>query len=123
MKLRRLTRTDFDKLADTTGLQERARNMTREVLVDGDAPSIVAARHGMSKQRLNGALTTIEKAYFANKDGIVGWVLLDLELPENLALQLDALTTELKAAGDAKAAQAAVALVTAAMEKARQSLR
>src|SRR5205823_3701883 len=100
MRLKRLTPQDIDRLADSTRLKDRTRELAREVLVDGGTPSEVATRHAMTKQRIGLAVAVIEKAYFADREGGLGWVSLEMELPEAVALQLDELARMLKASGD-----------------------
>jgi hypothetical protein len=122
MKLKRLTPEDFDRLAEGTRLQDRTRQLAREVLVDGETPSDVAARAGMTKQRVGLAVGVIEKAYFADKGGGLGWVSMEMELPERVALQLDELAQALKASGDQAKLEQASEIVMAALSKARKLL-
>jgi hypothetical protein len=122
MRLKRLTLQDFDRLADSTRLQDRTRQLAREVLVDGDTPSEVAARHALTKQRIGLAVAVIEKAYFADREGGLGWVSLEMEMPETIALQLDDLVQALKASGDQAKLEQVAELITAAVAKARKLL-
>lgn len=122
MRLKRLTPQDFDRLADSTRLQDRTRQLAREVLVDGDTPSEVAARHALTKQRIGLAVAVIEKAYFADREGGLGWVSLEMELPETVALQLDDLVQALKSCGDQAKLEQVAEIITAAVAKARKLL-
>jgi hypothetical protein len=91
MKLKRLSSKDFDRVAATTQQGERAVAMARAVLVDGRAQADVAAEYGMTKQRVNGAVATIERAYAKSAESSSGWVTVELELPEPWAQELDRL--------------------------------
>jgi len=122
MRLKRLTPQDFDRLADSTRLQDRTRQLAREVLVDGDTASEVGARHALTKQRIGLAVAVIEKAYFADREGGLGWVSLEMELPEAIALQLDELAHALKASGDQAKLEQVTEVITAAVAKARKLL-
>jgi hypothetical protein len=122
MKLKRLTAEDFDRLAEGTRLQDRTRQLAREVLVDGETPSDVAARAGMTKQRVGLAVGVIEKAYFADNGGGLGWVSMEMELPERVALQLDELAQALKTSGDQAKLEQVSEIVLAALSKARKLL-
>lgn len=120
MRLKRLAAADFDRLASGTRLQERTRQLAWEVLVDGHAPTEVAARAGMSKQRVGLAVAVMEKAYFADRDGGLGWVSLEMELPESIALQLDELARAVKASGDQAKLEQVAEVLAAAVQNARQ---
>ncbi len=63
MRLKRLTPQAFDRVAADTRMGEQAREMARAVLVNGRAQVDVATEHGMTKQRVSGAVATIERAY------------------------------------------------------------
>jgi hypothetical protein len=117
MKLKRLSADDFDRIAAHTRMEERTKQLAREVLVDGDSPSDVAARSGFTKQRIGLAVGVIEKAYFANEESGQGWVTLELELPETLGLQLDDIFGRLKASGDKAKLQDALQIIRAALKK------
>lgn len=122
MKLKRLNPADFNRVADGTRLQERARKLAWDVLVEGDTLTNVAARAGMTKQRVRLAVDVIEKAYFEDENGGTGWVSLELELPESIALQLDDLMSTLKAANDESKLKRAVKTFNQALSKARHTL-
>jgi hypothetical protein len=117
MKLKRLSAEDFDRVAAQTRMEERTKQLAREVLVQGDSPTDVAARSGFTKQRINLALGVMEKAYFANSGNGQGWVALELELPETIALQLDDVFSRLKTSGDQGKLQEAIQTIQAALVK------
>jgi hypothetical protein len=123
MKLKRLTAEDFNRLADGTRLKPVARQLAYEVLVDGMSPSFAAKNAGLTAQRVALAVNVIEKAYFEDTDARLGWVSIELELPESLALHLDALTRSLKASGDNGALERANALVLKAIAEAGALLK
>lgn len=122
MKLKRLTLQNFDRLADGTRLKQLARQLAREVLVDGGMPSAVAARHGITPQRVGLAVGVIEKAYFEDREGGAGWVSLEMELPEKIALQLDDLVEALKNSGNETQVEQAADILLAAVAKAKRQL-
>lgn len=96
MKLHRLPSNEFDRLADTTNLLPQARDMARAVLVDGRTQTDVATQYGMSRQRVNLAVSVIQRAYI-NFSGIVdGDVRVSFEMPEEFALELGALINAIK---------------------------
>jgi hypothetical protein len=100
-----------------------ARQLAYEVLVDGMSPSFAAKNAGLTAQRVALAVNVIEKAYFEDTDARLGWVSIELELPESLALHLDALTRSLKASGDHGALERANALVLKAIAEAGALLK
>lgn len=122
MRLKRLTSEDFTRLASCTRLKEQTRQLAREVLVDGYSMSSVATRAGMTPQRVALAVGVIERAYFADKEGSLGWVSLDMELPESIALQLDELAQVLKASGDRSVLEQVTRIITAAVVEAHRLL-
>jgi uncharacterized protein YpuA (DUF1002 family) len=122
MRLKRLTAEDFNRLASQTRMKEQTRQLAREVLVDGFSMSNVAARAGMTPQRVALAVGVIEKAYFADKEGSLGWVSLEMELPESIALQLDELAQALKVSGDQSRLAQVTGIVSAAVADARRLL-
>lgn len=122
MKLKRLTSRDFERIAKGTGLRSRTREMAQEVLVNGKSLSEVAALFGMTPQRVTLAVGVIERAYFADPAGGGGWVALDLQLPETIALELDQLAQELKDCGNGAAVEEAASILKTAMAKARRRL-
>ena len=122
MRLKRLTLQDFDRLADGTRLKERSKQLAREVLVDGGTPTGVAARHGMTPQRVSLAVGVIEKAYFEDREGGFGWVSLDMDLPEKLALQLDELVKALKESKNESQVEQVTELLVSAVAKAKTQL-
>lgn len=122
MKLKRLTLQDFDRLADGTRLKARTRQLAREVLVDGGTPTAVAARYGMTPQRVSLAVGVIEKAYFEDREGGLGWVSLDMDLPEKLALQLDELVRALKESKNESQVEHVIEVLLTAVAKAKAQL-
>lgn len=122
MRLKRLTLQDFGRLADGTRLKERAKQLAREVLVDGGTPTAVATRHGMTPQRVSLAVGVIEKAYFEDREGGFGWVSLALDLPEKLALQLDDLVKALKESKSESQVEQVTELLVTAIAKAKTQL-
>jgi hypothetical protein len=122
MRLKRLTAEDFNRLASQTRMKEQTRQLAREVLVDGFSMSNVAARAGMTPQRVALAVGVIERAYFADKEGSLGWVSLEMELPESIALQLDELAQALKVSGDQSRLAQVTGIVSAAVADARRLL-
>jgi hypothetical protein len=117
MKLKKLSAQDFDRIAAQTRMEERTKQLAREVLVDGEAPTDVAARAGMTKQRISLAVGVIEKAYFASTEGGLGWVALELELPEVIALQLDEVFQQLRNSSDQAKLEEAAQIIKAALKK------
>jgi hypothetical protein len=103
-------------------MKEQTRQLAREVLVDGFSMSNVAARAGMTPQRVALAVGVIERAYFADKEGSLGWVSLEMELPESIALQLDELAQALKVSGDQSRLAQVTGIVSAAVADARRLL-
>lgn len=96
--------------------------MAQEVLVNGKSLSEVATLYGMTAQRVTLAVGVIEKAYFADPEGGGGWVTLDLQLPETIALEMDQLAQALKECGNGAAVEEAGNILIAAMAKARRRL-
>jgi hypothetical protein len=123
MKLKRLNAADFDRLAEDTRLKDgRGRQFAREVLVDGDTPTDVAKRHGVTKQRVGLAVGVMEKAYFDDKESGLGWVSVEMELPEKIALELDDVAKALMASGDQAKLEEVARIVEAALAQARDLL-
>lgn len=101
MKLKRITSDRFQQLASQTRLKENARQLAYEVLVEGKTPAFVASKSGMTHQRVLLAVGVIERAYFADQSGDgTGWVSLQMEAPESVALRLDELFQALKTSND-----------------------
>ena len=101
MRLKRLTPQAFDRAAADTRMGDQAREMARAVLVDGRAQVDVATEYGMSKQRVSGAVATIERAYKKTTTPGVSSIRVELDLPETLALELAALAEAMKGCDDA----------------------
>jgi len=93
------------------------------VLVEGHTPAFAASKSGMTHQRVLQAVGVIEKVYFADKssDGM-GWVWLEMEAPESVALQLDELFQALKASNDRKKETEVAKFLLEAVAGARQLL-
>jgi len=100
MRLKRLTPQAFDRAAADTRMGDQAREMARAVLVNGRAQVDVAAEYGMSKQRVSGAVATIERAYKKTTTPGVSSIRVELDLPEALALELAALAETIKGCND-----------------------
>ena len=91
MKLKQLTLDAFSRVVTKTRLKEDARQMAKAVLVDGLSNVAVAAQYGVTKQRVALAVSVIERAYracTASADLVGGNVLVQLELPGCLAVEL-----------------------------------
>lgn len=116
MKLERLSRDEFDRLAALTRLPENSRAMAAAVLVDGRVQVDVAAEWGVQKQVVSRIIATINRVYMASTTASDGVVRLSLELPESLALELGTLLESIKKSSDA-------ALVSAAIAKANAGIR
>lgn len=122
MKLTRLTPDDFDRLAAMTKLGDRARAMARAVLVDGRPQADVATEYGMTKQRVNLAVGAVKRAYGKAAAPGTGWVSLELELPESLALALGGFIDALRACPEDQAQAKALAQAVRSLEAARRGL-
>lgn len=122
MRLKRLTQQAFDRAAADTRMGDQAREMARAVLVDGRAQVDVATEHGMSKQRVNGAVATIERAYKKTTTPGVSAIRVELDLPEALALELGALVEALGQCGDPELKQSVIEKVVAATKSGRKRL-
>lgn len=123
MKLKRLTPSDFDRIAECSRMGTRAREMARAVLVDGRTQADVATEHGMTKQRVNlavGAISRIFKHSAAPAGS--GTVSVNLELPETLALELAHLENALGASSSAEVRDKAVTQVLEAVRTAKKNL-
>ena len=123
MRLKRLTPQAFDRVAADTRMGEQAREMARAVLVDGRAQVDVATEHGMTKQRVSGAVATIERAYKKTTPPGVSAIRVELELPEALALELAALVEAMQGCDDAAKSAEALEKATNAVRKATKLLK
>ncbi len=124
MKLQRLSPEEFDRIvAAKPRMLEQTRNMARAVLVEGRTQGNVAAEYGMSQQRVQLAVASIERAYMATAGVGGGVVRVSLELPESLALELGALLDALKGCSDAARADAAVDQAIAGIRGATRRLK
>lgn len=122
MKLKRLSADDFDRLAASTRLGDRARDMARAVLVDGRSQVDVAAEFGMTKQRVHLAIATMERAYSQTSTPGRGWIGVDLNLPEPLALELTGLIDCLQKCENDALRDKALARAVRGIAEARQSI-
>lgn len=116
MKLERLSRDEFDRLAALTRLPENSKAMAAAVLVDGRVQVDVATEWGVQKQLVSRIVASINRVYMASTTASDGVVRLSLELPESLALELGTLLESIKKSSDA-------ALVSAAVTKANAGIR
>ena len=116
MKLERLSRDEFDRLAALTRLPENSKAMAAAVLVDGRVQVDVAAEWGVQKQLVSRIVASINRVYMASTTASDGVVRLSLELPESLALELGTLLESIKKSPD-------TALVFAAVAKANAGIR
>ncbi|CAJ0902747.1 hypothetical protein R20233_04826 [Ralstonia sp. LMG 32965] len=114
MRLKRLAPDVFDRVAAGTRLGDQARDMARAVLVDGRAQVDVATEHGMTKQRVSLAVATIERAYKKFSPPGVSAIRVELDLPESLALELDALSKALARSNDTELKASVIEKVLAA---------
>ena len=122
MRQNRLTPKAFDRAAADTRMGDQAREMARAVLVDGRAQVDVATEYGMSKQRVSGAVATIERAYKKTTTPGVSSIRVELDLPETLALELAALAEAMKGCDDAARCAEALDKATNAVRKAAKLL-
>ena len=124
MKLQRLSPEEFDRIvAAKPRMLERTRDMARAVLVDGRTQSDVAIEWGMSRQRVNLAVISVERTYMETAGSGGGLVRLSLEMPESLALELGTLLDALKSCPDAALASAAVDQAIAGIQGAVRRLK
>jgi hypothetical protein len=93
------------------------------VLVDGRAQVDVATEYGMTKQRVSGAVATIERAYKKTTTPGVSSIRVELDLPEALALELMALIEAMKGCDDATRAAEALDKATSVVRKAAKLLK
>ena len=118
MKLKRISNTDFERVAKTTRIKDRTRDMLREVLVDGVPQTDAATKYGVTKQRVNLLVGTIEKAYMQGPSSADSIVSVTLDLPETLALELSMLLEALeRCKSGTKVARTIAQVVDAITEK------
>lgn len=122
MRLKRLTPQAFDSAAADTRMGDHARAMARAVLVDGRAQVDVATEYGMTKQRVSGAVATIERAYKKVTTPGVSAIRVELDLPETLALELGALAEALAQCSDHELQESVIEKVLAASKSGRKRL-
>jgi hypothetical protein len=121
MKLIRLTEDDFNHLAEKTDLGPDAREMARGFLVGRRSLLSIADEHGFSKQRVHLAVETIRKRY-AKEKLTTGWMEVDVELPHQLALDIERLVAALTQQTDSKLSQAILDKVSRAIIAAEKTL-
>ena len=122
MKLKRLSAEVFDRVADTTRLGDQARSMARAVLVDGRMQAAVAKEYGMTNQRVNLAVAAIERAYKQVAVPGVSIVRVEMELPETIVLELNALVEALRQCPDSQAVESVIDTVITASRRSRTRL-
>ncbi|PTT92923.1 hypothetical protein DBR42_01065 [Pelomonas sp. HMWF004] len=127
MKLKSLSPAEFDRVSayvlSATKMEDGSMRIVRAVLVDQLAPGTAAEQLGVTKQRVSNALATFRRAYERMVTPSMGFVGVDMELPERLAFELDSLMTKLRTAEDSDLRSKAIGLVLAGVEKARALLR
>ncbi len=123
MRLKRLTSLVFDRVAAETRMGDQALEMARAVLVDGRAQVDVATEYGMTKQRVSGAVATIERAYKKTTTPGVSSIRVELDLPEALALELMALIEAMEGCDDATRTAEALDKATSVVRKAAKLLK
>lgn len=89
MKLARLSRTDFDRLAAKTRLTPQSKEMAAAVLVDGRIQAEVAAAYGATRQFVYKLLQIINRVYAADAHRTSSVVRVTLDVPESLAFELE----------------------------------
>lgn len=128
MKIERLSREEFDRLAGLTRLPAKAKAMAAAVLVEGRTQVEVSEAWSVPKQSVNrnvaainrvyneSAATTIDRVYknAAVADGAM--VRTSFELPMSLAVELGILAEAIQNCKDS-------ALVDGAVTKARAGIR
>jgi len=68
MKLVRLSPDVFDRVVASTKMQERARDLAREVLVGGRSQAEVAASGGAARQWVSRSVAAVSATYFAHQE-------------------------------------------------------
>ena len=122
MRLKRLTAQAFENSAADTRMGDHARGMARAVLVDGRSQVDVATEYGMTKQRVSGAVATIERAYKKITTPGESVIRVELDLPETLALELGVLIDALAQCRDQELQQAVIEKVLTACKSGRKRL-
>lgn len=122
MKLTRLAADDYDWLAARTEMGTDARMMAKGVLVDRRTLVEVAAEYDVSKQRVHLAVETIRKEYIRSKRQN-GWLGVELELPHQLATDLERFAAALTEQHDAELRQAALVKLARAITSAEHMLQ
>ena len=122
MKLKKLSASEFDRVARLTGMEEQTIAMAREVLVFGRKQTEIAAETGVTKQRIFKVVVKIEQAYFNSESDGGALVSLDLHLPEKLALELASISAILESRAVTVSDMKVIDEALAALVKARQVL-
>lgn len=122
MKLIRLAGDDFDLLAAETEMGPDARMMAKGVLVDRRTLTEMAAEYDVSKQRVHLAVETIRKEYAKSKQHN-GWLGLELELPHELATNLERFAAALTSQSDAALREGALVKLARAIASAEHTLQ
>lgn len=91
----KLTLKQFNALvARKPGMQERARDMARAILVDGESASEVGRLHDVSRQAAHRAAMKVARLFYEEMECPDGWEVVQLKLPPALAEQVRALERE-----------------------------
>lgn len=122
MKLKKISASEFDRVAKLTGMELQTINMAREALVFGRKQTEIAAETGVTKQRIYKAVLKIEEAYFNSESDGAALVSLDLNLPEKLALELASISAILESRPVTASDMQAIDVAIAALVKAREAL-
>ena len=123
MRLKRLTPQAFEQIAADTRMGDQARQMARAVLVDGRTQVDVAAEYGFSKQRVSLAVSSIERAYKKTSAPGVNFIRVELDLPEELALELAVFSDALRRHADVSQASEALEKTVGAVRRASNRLK
>lgn len=95
-----MTAEEFDALRPGLGrLTVDTVDIARRVLVDGEAQSVVAKAHGLTKQRVNGM---VSRVLALARDVPPGWVKVETWLPPELAEQVHKMAADAKASAEAQ---------------------
>ncbi|UWE19349.1 hypothetical protein [Herbaspirillum huttiense] len=116
MKILRMPQEAFMKAATSVskrGFAPETLMMAKEVLVKGRAPIEVAREHNIAPSQLNAAVAKIRKAYQENPENASGVVRVELDLPSELALELQNFAESYQAkAGDPEASASLQRIIT-----------
>ena len=121
IKLKKLTPETLDSVVAKTRLGKQAQSIAHTVLVDGKTQSEAAAEYGVTRQRVNLVMTTVNRAY--DKHGATDALIsVQLALPERLATEFSALAEALEQCSDQEKRCAVIDKVQAAVSGARRRL-